>query len=96
MELVEDLNYATDYDGGDNEQVGWSSIFGRWVAYDYGYSNEYSHWDLVGNMDSWAYRLDIPAMAYEMVEQDIDFYDSDYLEHYSGNEEEYQEEEYDE
>lgn len=96
MELVEDLNYATDYDGGDNEQVGWSNLFNRWVAYDYGYSNEYSHWDLVGNMDSWSYRLDVLEMAYGIVEQDIDFYDSEYLDHYSGEDEEYQEEEYDE
>jgi hypothetical protein len=46
-------------------------------------------------MDSWAYRLDVLEMAYGIVEQDIDLYDSDYLDHYSG-EEDYQEEEYDE
>jgi hypothetical protein len=47
-------------------------------------------------MDSWSYSLDVLEMAYGIVEQDIDFYDSEYLDHYSGEDEEYQEEEYDE
>lgn len=69
-DTVSELNYVTDYDGGDNEQIGYSAARGVWVAYDYGYSTEYSHCDLVGCMDEWVYELDVIDLAIQGIEED--------------------------
>ena len=74
IETVEALNDVTDYDGGDNEQIGYSEYRETWVAYDYGYSNDHSHRDLVGNMDEWTYDLDVVDLAIRSLEEDH-FYD---------------------
>lgn len=70
IEVVEDLNWVTEYDGGDNEQIGFSEKRNRWVAYDYGYDSEHDHCELVGRMDEWNY-LDIPGLAIEGIEKNI-------------------------
>lgn len=70
IEVVEELNDVTDYDGGDNEQIGYSQERGLWVAYDYGYSSDYSNCDLVGNMDEWTYDLEIAELVIESLETD--------------------------
>lgn len=74
IELVEELNYATEYDGGDNEQIGYSTLYNRWVAYDYGYNDNYWPADLVGNMNYWVFVLDIVGLAIKSVKNDMSFY----------------------
>lgn len=69
-EVVEALNDVTDYDGGDNEQIGWSKERECWVAYDYGYDSEHDHSALVGNMDEWSYVLEIPPLAVQGIKDD--------------------------
>jgi len=45
INLLEEYNGSTD----DNFQIGTSKITGKFVSFDYGYSKEYDHKDIVSN-----------------------------------------------
>lgn len=68
IDTVSELNDITDYDGGDNEQIGFSPKRGKWVAYDYGYNNDYCHEELVGCMDEWVYCCNVLEIALKVLE----------------------------
>lgn len=68
IDIVSELNDITDYDGGDNEQIGFSPKRGKWVAYDYGYNNSYCHEELVGCMYEWVDCCDVVEIALEVLE----------------------------
>ena len=57
--VVGNVNNLTEYDGGDNCQVGFNERLGRWQVYDYGYSNDYERDDIVDSMGDWIERGDI-------------------------------------
>lgn len=70
VECVDELNWMTDYDGGDNEQVGWSKEREMWCAYDYGYDSEHDRWLLVGNIEDMGY-LSILEVAIDDLTNDV-------------------------
>lgn len=53
--LIDIVNDFTEYDGEDNKQIGFSHRLNAWVVYDYGYGlqDEYSHSEIVDNVDGW-------------------------------------------
>lgn len=53
LEVIEILNEITGYDGGDNGQLGISSITGEIVAYDYGYCYDFPRDELVDSVGWW-------------------------------------------
>lgn len=59
---------VTDYDGGDNCQVGYSIMQNAWVLYDYGYSLDYERNDLVDDVGSWMDVVDPIENAIRMME----------------------------
>ena len=53
IEVIELANELTDYDGGDNGQVGYSPLQNKWVLYDYGYTHDYDRDKIVDDVFSW-------------------------------------------
>lgn len=85
-DAVEDLCYhvssLTGYDGSDNEQIGFSGVYGCLVLYDYGYTNDLDRDDLVGNMSEWVCsKVDIIGLAKKGIIEDLTYscYDIDKL-----------------
>lgn len=68
IDIVSELNDITNYDGGDNEQIGFSPKRKKWVAYDYGYNSDYCRENLVGCMYDWVNCCNVLEIALEALE----------------------------
>ena len=73
MDLIDLVDELTEYDGGDNKQVGYSSRINGWVVYDYGYGNydEYTHSEMVDNVGWWMDFINPLDNAKEIIETGI-------------------------
>ena len=67
-EAILTADEVTGYYGGDNCQVGYSTMQNAWVLYDYGYSFDYERNDLVDDVESWMDVVDPIENAIRIVE----------------------------
>lgn len=70
IEVIELANELTDYDGGDNGQVGYSTLQDKWVLYDYGYTHDYDRDQIVDDVFSWIDGIDPIEHAFWMLDND--------------------------